>query len=100
MKDQAVVKPVGHFLNSDWWWRAQSTGSGAIPGLMALGSTREQAEQAMAVTPVSSTPPWLPHQSVSTLFLVPLLTPFADELCYGNELFPPQVAFTVFITAK
>ena len=32
--------------------------SGAIPGLVVLGSIKKQAEQAMGSKPVSSTPPW------------------------------------------
>jgi hypothetical protein len=35
---------------------------GAIPGLVVLGSIREQAEQARASKAVSSTPPWPLHQ--------------------------------------
>ena len=34
----------------------------AIPGLMVLGSVREQAEQAMMSKPVSNTLPWSLHQ--------------------------------------
>jgi hypothetical protein len=35
---------------------------GAIPGVVVLGSIREQAEQARESKPVSSTPPWPLHQ--------------------------------------
>ena len=33
-----------------------------IPGLVILGSIREQAEQARGNKPVSNIPPWLLHQ--------------------------------------
>jgi hypothetical protein len=35
---------------------------GTIPGLVVLGSIREQAEQARASKPVKNIPPWLLHQ--------------------------------------
>jgi hypothetical protein len=35
---------------------------GTIPGLVVLGSIREQAEQARARKPVKNIPPWLLHQ--------------------------------------
>jgi hypothetical protein len=35
---------------------------GAIFGLVALGSIREQAEQARGSKPVKNIPPWLLHQ--------------------------------------
>jgi hypothetical protein len=35
---------------------------GAIPGLVVLGSIREQAEQARGDKPVSNIPPWPLHQ--------------------------------------
>jgi hypothetical protein len=35
---------------------------GAIPGLVALGSIREQAEQARGNKSVSNIPPWPLHQ--------------------------------------
>ena len=35
---------------------------GAIPGLVVLGSIREQAEQARGSKPVRNIPPWLLHQ--------------------------------------
>ena len=35
---------------------------GAIPGLVILGSIREQAEQARGSKPVKNIPPWPPHQ--------------------------------------
>jgi len=35
---------------------------GAVPGLVALGSIREQAEQARGIKPVSNIPPWPLHQ--------------------------------------
>jgi len=45
------------------WERAHLTVSGAIPGLVLLGSIRKQAEQAMMSKPViNSTLPWLLHQ--------------------------------------
>jgi hypothetical protein len=41
---------------------------GAIPGLVVLGSIREQAEQARGSKPVRNIPPWPLHQ-----FLLPEL---------------------------
>jgi hypothetical protein len=35
---------------------------GAIPGLVVLGSIREQAEQARGGKPVSNIPPWTLNQ--------------------------------------
>ena len=35
---------------------------GAIPGLVVLGSVREQAEQARGSKPVRNIPPWSLHQ--------------------------------------
>jgi hypothetical protein len=35
---------------------------GAIPGLVVLGSIREQAEQARGSKPVRNIPPWPLHQ--------------------------------------
>jgi hypothetical protein len=35
---------------------------GAIPGIIVLGSIREQAEQARGSKPVSNIPPWPLHQ--------------------------------------
>jgi hypothetical protein len=35
---------------------------GAIPGLVVLGSIREQAEQARGGKPVKNVPPWPLHQ--------------------------------------
>jgi hypothetical protein len=35
---------------------------GTIPGLVVLGSIREQAEQARESKPVKNIPPWLLHQ--------------------------------------
>jgi hypothetical protein len=35
---------------------------GAIPGLLVLGSIREQVEQARGSKPVSDIPPWPLHQ--------------------------------------
>jgi hypothetical protein len=35
---------------------------GAIPGLVVLGSVREQAEQARGGKPVKNIPPWPLHQ--------------------------------------
>ena len=51
---------------------------GAIPGLVALGSIREQAEQARGSKPVRNIPPWSLHQ----LLLPDLLEfqSFSDEL--------------------
>jgi hypothetical protein len=44
---------------------------GAIPGLVVLGSIREQAEQARGSKPVRNTPPWPLHQ-----LLLPALLEF------------------------
>jgi len=38
--------------------RTQPIVGGAVPGLVVLGSIREQAEQAMESKPVSNIPPW------------------------------------------
>jgi hypothetical protein len=35
---------------------------GAIPGLLVLGSIREEAEQARGSKPVNNIPPWPLHQ--------------------------------------
>jgi hypothetical protein len=35
---------------------------GTIPGLVVLGSIREQAEEARRGKPVKNIPPWPPHQ--------------------------------------
>lgn len=51
--------------------------SGAISWLMALGSIRKQAEQAMKSNPVSSTPPWSLHQLLRP-GSSPLLTSSSD----------------------
>ena len=37
-------------------------GGGTISGLVALGSIREQAEQARGSKPVKNIPPWTLHQ--------------------------------------
>ena len=52
----------GIFSISDQWRRAQPVVSGAIPGLVVLGSIRRQVEQATWSKAVSSTSPWLLHQ--------------------------------------
>jgi len=44
---------------------------GAVPGLVVLGSIRQQAEQARGRKPVSNIPPWPLHQ-----FLLPDLLEF------------------------
>jgi hypothetical protein len=36
---------------------------GTIPGLVVLGSIREQVEQARGIKPVKNIPPWLVNQS-------------------------------------
>jgi hypothetical protein len=55
--------------------------SGAIPGLVVLGSIRKQAEQARGSKPVSSTPPW-PLAPGSCP--VPVLTSFGDKQQCGS----------------
>jgi hypothetical protein len=60
---------------------------GAIPGLVVMGSIREQAEQARGSEPVSSTPPWPLHQllpSSSCPVWVPVLISFGDEQQCGS----------------
>ena len=42
--------------------RAQSIVGSHIPGLVDMGSIRNQAEQAMGSKPVSDIPPWPLHQ--------------------------------------
>ena len=42
--------------------RTQLIVGGAIPGLVVLGSIRNQAEQALESKPAGSTPPWPLHQ--------------------------------------
>jgi hypothetical protein len=42
--------------------RAQPIVGDAIPGLVVLGSIREQAEQARGSKPVKNIPPWPLHQ--------------------------------------
>ena len=56
---QLVIKWGGHLVG------------GAIPGLVFLGSIREQAEQARGSKPVRNIPLWLMHQ-----FLLPDLLEF------------------------
>jgi hypothetical protein len=51
--------------------RAQPMMGGTIPGLIVLGSIREQAEQARGSKPVKNIPPWLLH-----LLLLPDLLEF------------------------
>ena len=55
---------------------------GFIPGLVVLGSIKEQAEQARGSKPVSSIPPWPLHQFLppgSCPVWIPVLTSFDDE---------------------
>ena len=52
---------------------------GAIPGLVVLGSVREQAEQARGSKPVSNIPPWPLHE-----LLLLDLTSFGDEQQCGS----------------
>jgi hypothetical protein len=52
---------------------------GTIPGLVVLGSIREQAEQGRGSKPVKNIPPWPLHQ-----LLLPDLTSFGDEQQYGS----------------
>jgi len=47
---------------------------GTIPGLVVLGSIREQAEQARGSKPVSNIPPWPLHQLLLPDLRVPVLT--------------------------
>lgn len=55
---------------------------GTLPGLMVLGSIKNQADQVMRSRPVSTTPPWLMHQLLPPSFCpvpVPVLASFNDE---------------------
>jgi hypothetical protein len=73
---------------------------GAIPGLVMFDSIRIQAEQVWRIKPVGNTPPW-PLHYLSPLgscpVLVPVLTSFYDEQCYGSigqiKLFLPNFIF-------
>lgn len=49
----------GIFLTNDRYRRAKSSLGSTTPGQVALGCIRKQAEQAMAIEPVTSIPPWL-----------------------------------------
>jgi hypothetical protein len=60
---QLMIKRGGHLV------------SGAIPGLVVLGSIRKQAEQARGSKPVSNILPWLLHQ-----LLLPDLLEFQPRL--------------------
>jgi hypothetical protein len=69
---------------------------GAIPGLVVLGSRREQAEQAKGSKPVSST---LHGHCISSCFLTYMSSSpdfLGDEQqcgkCKLNKPFPPQIA--------
>jgi hypothetical protein len=50
----AIVKPTGHFLRQWLLVKGPAHYGWYLPGLMVLGSIREQAEQAMRSKPVSS----------------------------------------------
>jgi hypothetical protein len=71
---------------------------GTIPGLVVMGSIREQAEQARASKPVSNIPPWPSASGPSSWpAWVPVLTSVGDQQQYGsvswiNKPFPPQLA--------
>lgn len=76
---------------------------GAIPGLVAVGSIRKQAEVAMESKLVSRTPPQFLHQPLppdSFPVRVPALVGFDDDLLYGpvTEI-NPLVWSGCFITA-
>jgi hypothetical protein len=61
LQGNASMNPaVRHFLSQGG--RAQPIVGGTIPGLVVLGSIRNQAEQARGSKPVSSIPPWPLHQ--------------------------------------
>lgn len=55
---ESPERHCGHFLN-DRCRRAKSSLGSTTPGQVALGCIRKQAEQAMAIEPVSSIPSWL-----------------------------------------
>jgi hypothetical protein len=61
---------------------------GAIPGLVVLDTIRKQTEQAMRSKPVSSTPPWSPHQLLPQgpcPVCVLVLTSFSDALWWSRS---------------
>lgn len=55
-RPQQIGRSMGRFL--EWYGKVQLTVDGATPGLVDLGSVRNQTEQAMKSEPVSSTSPW------------------------------------------
>ena len=73
--EPAMGKPAGHCL-SDQCGRTQPTVAGAVPGLVVLGSIREEAEQAMRKEQASKQrPPWPLRQPLPPgSCLVPVLT--------------------------
>jgi hypothetical protein len=68
---------------------------GAIPGLVVLGSIREQAEQARGSKPVKNIPPWPLHQLLLPDLLSSSPASFGDEQqcgkCKLNKPFSPQL---------
>lgn len=96
------------YFIEDWCWRGQLTISSATPGLVSLGTVRNQAKQvskqhspvASASFPVTR---FLPAIRLLPAW-VPALTFFADGLWYRtvcwNKFFPSQIALVlIFITA-
>lgn len=80
----------GTFLINDWCERAQTKiiVGGTIPNLVVLGSVGKGSHGASHGEQASKQlPPWT--------LLVPISSPFDDELCdlYENKPFLPQVAF-------
>ena len=63
-----------HFLNCDWYGKAQPTVGSAAPSLVVLGSVRKQAEEAGMDSPPNIIPPWLLHQ---------ILAPGCHTACLG-----------------
>jgi hypothetical protein len=81
--------------------RTQAIVGGAIPGLVVLGSIRNQAEQSTRSKPVSSNPPCSLHQLLpagSHPVQGSVLTSFCDGLRMWrhkpNKPFPPQLALS------
>jgi hypothetical protein len=83
---------------------AQPIVSGAIPGLVVLGSIRTQADQAMGSKPVNNIPLWsLYHPQPPAFYPVwlPVPTSFNDGLLPGsvnqiNPFFPSSFGHGVY----
>ena len=67
-----IIMPIHYFLTVGG--ASPFFISGAIPGLVVLGSTEKQAEPAMRSRPVDSTRPWRLHELLPP-FLMPVGAP-------------------------